>query len=148
MNELNNNKTDIKQDNTNNNLDNINLNKNNTNVDISSDVKDLDNNIINNKDNTNKKKTRGGFQKGVSGNPSGRPKTPDEVKELFKASTMPAAKFLLGLINNPKASNKDRLKAAELIFDRTLGKAVQPIDQDLNAQVLFTLNDDLKDFAK
>ena len=76
------------------------------------------------------------FQKGVSGNPGGRPKGNPEVKEILKAASPDAARALVELLNSEKDSI--RLAAAQDILDRTEGKAIQM--QDINMDLGGTLN--------
>ena len=86
-------------------------------------------------DNPGIRNETGKFKKGVSGNPKGRPKTPQEFKDLVKANAVPAINTLIQIMNNPKAKDPDRIKAADVIIERAYGKAVQPIDADVNANV-------------
>lgn len=72
---------------------------------------------------------KGHFMKGVSGNPSGRPKQDPEVKEIFKAALPHAAERLVQLIDSRK--ELVAIKAIEIIFDRTQGKAPQAVSMDL-----------------
>lgn len=75
-----------------------------------------------------------GFKPGQSGNPSGRPKTPQEFKDIVKANTVDAIKKVLYLMNN--ADKEDiQLKAAQEILDRGLGKATQVIDADIKGEM-------------
>lgn len=64
------------------------------------------------------------FLPGQSGNPNGRPKIPDEIKNAFKAATPDAAAFLIELMSNPQADMKLRKDAAIHILDRSLGRPV------------------------
>lgn len=59
----------------------------------------------------------------------GRPAGQTITAELRRqADPERIAKYLLGVIDDPKASTKDRLRAAELVHDRLEGKATQHID--------------------
>lgn len=68
-------------------------------------------------------------------NPGGRPKTPESVKLAF-AGMMPLALAALRNIldgTDEAAKASDRLKAAELVFDRNLGKAVETVNMQNSA---------------
>jgi Family of unknown function (DUF5681) len=67
-----------------------------------------------------------GFKKGVSGNPSGRPKSHSVFIKLAQAHSVEALERLIELMRQKK-SPKIALKAAELILDRAWGKAPQAI---------------------
>lgn len=69
--------------------------------------------------------------KGTALNPAGRPKTPEAVKAILKAATPAAAQALADIVADPAKKASDRIKAAEIILDRVLGKAVQPIDANV-----------------
>ncbi len=67
----------------------------------------------------------GQFKKGVSGNPGGRPKrTPEELQAIedMKQLTPTAVKVVKGILENDHASVYARLQAAELIFNRAMGR--------------------------
>jgi hypothetical protein len=68
------------------------------------------------------------WQKGQSGNPSGRPAMPEAIKKKLKDLTPDAVDTVEQIMKDPKARPADRLKAAEMILDRVYGKATQPID--------------------
>ncbi len=67
----------------------------------------------------------GQFQKGVSGNPGGRPKrTPAEQKaiDMMKEATPDMVELVLSIANDEHASFYAKLQAAELILNRSMGK--------------------------
>lgn len=76
----------------------------------------------------------GKFAPGQTGNPGGRPKLPEELKEAFKALAPRALEVLADVMNNG-VRDSDKVKAAEVILDRGYGKATQPIDATLDAQI-------------
>ena len=65
------------------------------------------------------------FKPGTSGNPGGRPKkTAAELKavEKMKKLTPEAVDVVEGILKNAKASFYARLQAAQIIFDRAMGR--------------------------
>ena len=67
----------------------------------------------------------GQFQKGVSGNPGGRPKrTPAEQQAIdkMKEATPEMVELVLGIARSEKSSFYAKLQAAELILNRSMGK--------------------------
>lgn len=70
------------------------------------------------------------FEKGKSGNPSGRPKIDSRVRELAQAQTESAIAGLVGVLEDKKAPAAARVSAAVALLDRGWGKPVQPIDGD------------------
>ena len=68
------------------------------------------------------------FQKGQSGNPSGRPKTPPEFTELAKSKSIPALMTLIDIMENMKNKPQDRIKSAEIVMAYGIGKPQQQID--------------------
>ena len=79
------------------------------------------------------------FEKGQSGNPSGRPKMDDKTKTILKAAAPDAARLLVEMMNNPVTGEKTRLQAAQTILDRVYGKAVQPIEGGVDNKVEIVL---------
>lgn len=69
------------------------------------------------------------FEKGISGNPSGRPKVLAEVQELAREHTPAALGALLKIAKNGKSEGA-RVSAAQALLDRAWGKPSQPLDPD------------------
>lgn len=72
------------------------------------------------------------FVKGKSGNPSGRPKVPESVKELAKAHTEDAIRTLAQVMKNEEAPPGARVTAAEKLLDRAWGKAESTVNVNDN----------------
>lgn len=90
----------------------------------------------------------GRFQKGKSGNPSGRPKTDERVTEALKAASVEAAQTLIDIMRNPDENSKNRLAAANSILDRVCGKAPQHIDADIDSTVKVVMDEAAARLAK
>ena len=74
---------------------------------------------------TTEKTNSGWFQPGQSGNPGGRPKkTSAELKAVarMKKLTPHAVDVVVEILDNEKASLYARLQAAEIIFNRAMGR--------------------------
>ena len=72
------------------------------------------------------------FQKGQSGNPSGRPALPKELKERLSSETPHVLDFWINSYKNPELKWDFRNKAAEHIVAYAYGKPKEIIgfDQD------------------
>lgn len=86
------------------------------------------------------KKPRGAgkpFEKGVGGNPRGRPKLTEEQLDLIaacKAKTPAALDVIANLMINGERETT-RLSAALAIIERGHGKPEQPVKADVNGQI-------------
>ena len=79
------------------------------------------------------KKVRGRpFQKGQSGNPGGRPKDLNGVRELARSYAGEAIETLVKIMRDKRASASGRAGAAGAMLDRGFGKPTQPIEGALN----------------
>jgi hypothetical protein len=70
----------------------------------------------------------GTFKPGVSGNPSGRPKSDIEIKELARAHTVEAIERLLQVIRGD--NDRAAVAACSIILDRGWGKVPQATTGD------------------
>lgn len=73
---------------------------------------------------------RGRFVAGNRANPGGRPKTPKEIKEALGRLTSAAIETYQRVLEDPEASDKDKIKVAQDILDRVLGKPQQSVALD------------------
>ena len=81
-----------------------------------------------------KKKSPGTpFEKGKSGNPGGRPKTPKWAITKIKGMVPDAIEQLGEILLDPYTKTKDRIKAIEIILNYGLGKPEQVVN--LSAEV-------------
>lgn len=73
------------------------------------------------------------IQKGHNPNPTGRPKTPEWLKDGFKGLTPLAFAALRAVLDgmDTEAKTSDRLKATDMVFDRTLGKPLQQVKSEV-----------------
>jgi hypothetical protein len=80
------------------------------------------------------------FQAGQSGNPGGRPKVLQEVRELARSHCPAAIEELARLALNSK-SERLRLAAICELFDRGYGKAVPAIEGEVGAPIVIQLTE-------
>lgn len=80
------------------------------------------------------------FKPGQSGNPGGRPKELNEVRDMARRHTVAAINTLVRLM---READKDsvRCAAACALLDRGYGKATQPISGDGGGPVEFVIRD-------
>ena len=67
------------------------------------------------------------FKKGQSGNPGGRPKIANEVRELARVHTVAAINKLAKIMNSKKSTDRDALAAANSLLARGYGKPTQDV---------------------
>jgi len=75
---------------------------------------------------------RGGFKKGRSGNPGGRPKVTADVRELARVHTAAAMNALVDIVGNKKAPPAARVAAANSLLDRGYGRPEAKIDASIS----------------
>src|SRR5215475_12262961 len=82
------------------------------------------------------------FQKGVSGNPGGRPKVLGDVQELARQKSPEAINTLSNIMHDEKAPPAARVAAANALLDRGYGKPTQPISQTVAKADPSTISDE------
>lgn len=71
----------------------------------------------------------------LPGNPGGgRPPMPEELKALYQANAAEALDIARKLMRSAKQPGTVRLRACEFITERGYGKAMQPIDANIQVQ--------------
>ena len=75
---------------------------------------------------------KGGFQRGRSGNPGGRPKLPAEMREMFQVRAPEAFEVLTRHLQS--SDPRIAITAASAILDRAYGKPAQPIDANITSR--------------
>lgn len=79
------------------------------------------------------------FKPGQSGNPGGKSKHPDavkqvmaDIKQLAKAAAPSAIETLVSVMQSPNSPPAAKVAAAGVLLDRGYGKAPQTIDANVN----------------
>jgi len=70
------------------------------------------------------------FAPGKSGNPGGRPKIPQHIRDMARALTEEAIGTAAEIMRNPAETGSARMAAVNAILDRGWGKPSQPLDGD------------------
>jgi hypothetical protein len=67
------------------------------------------------------------WPKGVSGNPSGKSKSLNDIMRLARSHAPKAIERLRSIMMDPKAAHRDVIQAAIALLDRGCGKPVTPV---------------------
>ncbi|MDP2735146.1 MAG: hypothetical protein Q8P12_02990, partial [bacterium] len=102
-----------------------------------------------------KKAPRSAWKKGISGNPCGRPKLPQEVKDLreyCRSFSREAIDIAIGIMRDKDESNKIRMDAIRLLIEHGIGKPPQaltgPDGEKIPISFTLKLGDDDSDADK
>ena len=94
------------------------------------------------------------FKPGQSGNPKGMTPMTDEQKkerrdarEMLKAAAPDAIALLLQVMQDESAKLDLRVKCAESVADRVFGKAAQPIEGNLGAEIKIVM-EGMEDYGR
>jgi hypothetical protein len=85
--------------------------------------------------------SRGRFVKGVTGNPGGRPKN-DNVSDRLFPLVPKAIERIKMILDNPESTDRDVMKAAEIVLDRVYGKAFQSVQLEEIDTTVHIIEDD------
>lgn len=77
------------------------------------------------------------WTKGQSGNPKGRPKVPDDVRELARMHTPAALLVQVGIMQDAEAPAAARITAAENVINRAYGKPESTTNLNVGAGAAF-----------
>lgn len=83
--------------------------------------------------------TKGHWTKGTCGNPGGRPRIVEDVRELAMAETPACIRALVKIRDDTKAPAQARVAAANAILDRALGKPIQAVIATTTERFVFEL---------
>jgi hypothetical protein len=72
------------------------------------------------------------FKPGKSGNPSGRPRMPEELKRSFQEAAPKALRTLIAILDGENgAKPSDQVRAAEVLMNRGYGMPVQAVEAEI-----------------
>lgn len=83
----------------------------------------------------------GRFVKGISGNPNGRPKNDSVADRLFPLVPKAIERIKM-ILDNPESTDRDVMKAAEIVLDRVYGKAFQSVQLEEIDTTVHIIEDD------
>jgi len=87
------------------------------------------------------------FKPGQSGNPGGRKKIPDDLKQAFRELSWGAIDVLTEVLYDTEQPGSVRVQAAEVILNRGWGKPTQPLEGGA-VEALAKLAESLTEAAK
>ena len=84
------------------------------------------------------------FEKGESGNPGGRPKMPEELKNAAAAHTPAAISVLASIMNDGEAPPAARVRAAEILLKKTMPDLTSvDMTADIETRTTYSISDEL-----
>ena len=85
------------------------------------------------------------FQKGQSGNPGGRPKIPDEIKEKLPKWGEEGLEFVREKMLDEDASDRIRVQCAQILIERAYGKPTQQIEGDIDSILQIVMDEEMRE---